>query len=337
MPPHAGIALAMIGSHRPPRVTHGRCAAARLALASVLASMLVAGAAGRAAGDANRDKADQLFAEGRALLSSNLVQACEKFTLSLRYNSEAIGTLLNVAQCDEKLGRIASAFARFTEVRDRAKELGLIDHQRAAESRIAALAPSVPHLAIRMPAPVPETKIAIDDRLIPIEAIGDVTIDPGERVIVISAPGRMPFRATLTVARAEHRTLNVPALAPAVTAARSLRRVGQLATLAGGSAFVTSIGLALYGRHLHNQQIDSGACTNVDGEVRCTAEGHSASDRARTFGTVATWVGGIGLVTAAGGAYLWYRARSDDHHDPQIAIVPALDAHGAGVVAAGRF
>src|SRR5262249_28132096 len=105
------------------------------------------GAAGRAHGDPRIDKAHQLFAEGRALMASNLTGACDKFVEPLQYTPAAIGTLLNVALCDEKLGKIASALARFTDARDRAKEQNLPEHVRAAEDHIASLTPSVPHLA----------------------------------------------------------------------------------------------------------------------------------------------------------------------------------------------
>src|SRR5690349_16906011 len=107
-------------------------------------------AAGRAQADPRIDRADQLFTEGKALLPSNLIQACSKFEESLQYNPAAIGTLLNVALCDEKLGKLASALARFTEARDHAKEQNLAEHVRAAEDHIATLTPSVPHLAIQL-------------------------------------------------------------------------------------------------------------------------------------------------------------------------------------------
>jgi len=42
--------------------------------------------------------------------------------------------LLNVALCDEKLGRFASASAKFAEARDRAKEQGMDVHRKAARS-----------------------------------------------------------------------------------------------------------------------------------------------------------------------------------------------------------
>ena len=90
--------------------------------------------------DDNIQRADQLFSEARALLPTDLNKACEKFEESLKFNSQAIGTLLNVALCDEKLGRVATAIAKFTEARERAKEGGMTEHLKAAEQHITELA-----------------------------------------------------------------------------------------------------------------------------------------------------------------------------------------------------
>src|SRR5262247_3294211 len=133
---------------------------------SALTTALLAASASRAQADPRIDKADQLFAEGKALMASNLIQACDKFEESLHYNPAAIGTLLNVALCDEKLGKVASAVSKFTEARDHAKEQNLPEHVRAAEDHIAALTPSVPHLAIQLSEPLPDTSVLVDDRVV---------------------------------------------------------------------------------------------------------------------------------------------------------------------------
>src|SRR5215468_5554712 len=179
--------------------------------------------------DPKVEKADQLFAEARALRSSNLGEACKKFDESLRYNPAAIGTLLNVALCDEELGRVASAVARFIEARDHAREQGLPKHLRAAENHLAVLVPQVPHLAIRLTQQLPETKVLIDDHVYALAALGDIPIDPGEHVVVVSAPDRLPHRATLVIGPAEHKAIVIPPLLHSVIVTSSRRRIGQIA------------------------------------------------------------------------------------------------------------
>ncbi len=88
-----------------------------LALAAALAL-----AASPAAADDTMARADALFAEGVKLRDSNLELACAKFGESLQLNPQAIGVLLNVAMCDERQGRIASAVRRYRETRERARE-----------------------------------------------------------------------------------------------------------------------------------------------------------------------------------------------------------------------
>jgi hypothetical protein len=301
-----------------------------------LAAALIAGAP-RAGADPRIDKADQLFAEGKALLGSNLIQACDKFEASLQYNPAAIGTLLNVALCDEKLGKIASAVAKFTEARNHAKEQNLAEHVRAAEDHIAALGPSVPHLAIQLTEQLPDTTILVDDRVVPLGEIADITIDPGERTITVSAPDRLPHREKIIIAKAEHRSVTIPALARSVTVTSSRRRIGQLVTLAGGAAFGTSIGLALYGSHLRQQQIDQHHCgSNGSDGTSCDPTGQSATTRARTYGTVATVVGAVGLAAAAAGTFLWLTAPQSSP-TPTIAVVPDLSPGSIGLTALGRF
>jgi len=300
-----------------------------------LTAALLAGPASRAHADPRIDKADQLFAEGKALMSSNLIQACDKFEQSLQYNPAAIGTLLNVALCDEKLGKIATALARFTEARDHAKEQSLPEHLRAAEDHIATLTPTVPHLAIRLTEPLPDTAILVDNRVIPPEALGDITIDPGERTIVVSAPDRLPHRETILITKGEHRDVVIPALARSVTITSSRRRIGQITAITGGAAFGVSIVLGLYAGHLHQQQLDDHHCgPNGSGGESCDPTGQSAATRARTYGNVATAVGIIGLAVAAGGAVLWYTA---PRSTPTVAVVPAVSPGTIGLTALGHF
>jgi hypothetical protein len=289
--------------------------------------------------DPKLEKAQQLFAEAKALESSNLREACNKFAESLHYNPAAIGTLLNVALCDEKLGRVASAVAKFTEARDRAREQDLPVHVRAAEDHLAGLAPQVPHLAIRLTQQLPETKILVDDRVVAADALGDIPIDPGEHVVVVSAPDRLPHRTTIAIAPAERKAIVIPALVRSVTVTSSWRRIGQIATITGSAAFGTSIGLALYGRHMYGQQFDQKHCgTNQSGGTSCDTTGQPRVDKARTYGNVATVVGGIGLAVAAAGAVVWYLApRSFQSADAAPRVTLDVTADHLGVVAVGRF
>ncbi len=54
-------------------------------------------------------EADRLFQEGRDLLAAGKPdEACAKFELSIKKDPRAVGTLLNLALCNERLGKLAT-------------------------------------------------------------------------------------------------------------------------------------------------------------------------------------------------------------------------------------
>jgi hypothetical protein len=141
------------------------------------------------------------------------------------------------------------------------------------------------------------------------------------------------------IAPAEHKAIVIPALARSVTVTSSWRRIGQIATITGGAAFGTSIGLALYGRHMYRQQFDQHHCTSqAVGVPSCDDVGQPKTDKARAYGNVATVVGGIGLAAAAAGAVVWYLAPSSfQGTDAQPPVALDITTDHVGVVAVGRF
>jgi hypothetical protein len=317
----------------------------RLTVATIVVGALVVLHDGSVLADPATDpkieKADQLFVEGKALLASNLLQACDKFDQSLSYNPAAIGTLLNVALCDEKLGRVASAFAKFSEARDRATEQGLPQHVRAAEDHIAVLAPSIPHLAIKLTESLPGTQVVIDARVVAVDGLADIAVDPGERVIVVTAPKRLPFRTHLGINKFEHRDVVIPPLAASFIVRSSQRRIGQITTVAGGAAIAAGIGIGVYSYSFYRSQFGhkepgDGLCNDMN---ICEAAGQAGTARARTLGNVGTVVGLVGVATLSVGAFLWYRSAgvTNDTGNQQLTIMPQIGPEGLSIAAIGWF
>ncbi|MBK7860794.1 MAG: tetratricopeptide repeat protein [Archangiaceae bacterium] len=86
------------------------------------------------------DSADGLFAEGRRLLKAGKTEeACAAFEKSLALDA-ALGTLLNLADCNEKRSRLAEARTQFLEAADRAKTAGNAEREQVARARASALA-----------------------------------------------------------------------------------------------------------------------------------------------------------------------------------------------------
>jgi hypothetical protein len=279
-------------------------------------------------------KADKLFDEARALMKTDLHAACEKFEESLKWNSQAIGTLLNVALCDEKLGRFASAVAKFSEARDRAREGAMDVHLQAAEERLAALKGRVPHVTIKLATePLPGTRIVIDDKVFAPGEIADIPIDPGEHPLVVSAPDHVPYQITIKIAEGERREVVVPALRKG-TVTSSRKTIGKIVTISGGVALVG--GIVIGGVIARGRYTDAFDMYCDDDDKECDPEGLSDTRSARTLGTVGTVVGAIGLVGVGVGLYLWLRA-PDEGKRTSVSLLPQLDPGAPGVVAVGRF
>jgi hypothetical protein len=322
-----------------------------LALAGAIALAAVRPAA---AEDPAVTKADALFAEAVKLRGSNHELACAKFFESLRLNPQAIGVLLNVAMCDEKQGRLASAVRRYRETRERAVELNFPEYLKAADARLAPLVAEVPRLTIRFEKPPPPlTKVVVDDQLVALSALEELLLDPGERIVVISAPGRIPFQRKILLAPRDRRELAVPSLQKP----SSRRTIGKITLAAGGAALVTGAVLGLvardhYGdaRHLKDQGAD--LCTKTDGRVVCRGEAYAGIQSARQLGNVGTIVGGAGIAAMLAGGYLWiftpkpHGERAGPEVEPPgsaaparrgVSVVPRVGPDGAGVAILGRF
>src|SRR5262245_36758792 len=97
-------------------------------------------------------EAEVLFRDGKKLMKEGkLAEACDKFEASDRLES-SVGTLLNLADCREKNGQLASAWIAFRKAATVAKQAGN-DAKREAEARrrASALEGKLSYLTIAVP------------------------------------------------------------------------------------------------------------------------------------------------------------------------------------------
>jgi hypothetical protein len=310
-----------------------------------LAGAIVLAAAGPAAAEDNVKKADELFAEGVKLRDSNLELACAKFGESLQLNPQAIGVLLNVAMCDERHGRVASAVRRYRETRERAVEQNFPEYQKAADAKLATLSPEVPQLTIRFEKPpLPQTKIVVDEQVVSLTALEKLPLDPGERVIVVSAPGRISFQRKVSIGKGERREVVVPPLEK--PSAR--RKIGKITFAAGGAAVAAGIALGFVARQRYNRysnlseldpvtMMDRPLCTPQDGGgLACEGEAYSGVRSALQLGDIGSIVGGVGVAAMLVGGYLWFFA-PEPYERQRVSVVPRVGPDGGGVAVVGRF
>src|SRR5690606_15467799 len=163
--------------------------------------------------------AETLYNEGRRLVEEGKFQeACPKFAESYRIDP-ATGTLLNLAACQEALGRYASAWTQYQEAVIAARRDQRPDRVSYAQERLAAIEPKLSWLTIQVPvaARVEGLALTLDGVRIGEAAFGVATpIDAGVHHVEASAPGYRAWTEELSITKeGERYTLNVPALEPA--------------------------------------------------------------------------------------------------------------------------
>src|SRR5438132_9428411 len=124
----------------------GRRNGRRAASAALIACALAWAPAAHA--QSGKAAAEALFEEGRKLMADGkAAEACPKFEASEQLDPSS-GTLLNLANCYEKQGRTASAWATYKEAASLANANGRSDHLGVAQKRADALAPKLSRVTV---------------------------------------------------------------------------------------------------------------------------------------------------------------------------------------------
>jgi hypothetical protein len=287
--------------------------------------------------------ATELFKQGReAMGKGDHATACQKFDDSARLDLK-VGTLLNLAECEEHLGKIASARQHLQRALDLAKAQG-DDRVELARTRLAAIDKRVPRLTVTLASKVPGARIRRDDVDLGGGSIGSpLPVEPGEHVITVSAPRHEDRSFTVKLAEGEQQTLAVDvgaeapadASSPAAASAESSQSSGSTKTL----GFVTAgVGIAAIGAGTIFALIamgdDSKSNETCDANNVCDPAGKDARDDARAAGNVATGFFIGGAVALATGVVLVLAAPSERK---AARIVPLVSPSSAGLVVRGAF
>lgn len=192
-----------------------------IALPCLVAALLVPGAA-RASDPA---AAQGLFDEGKELMARGLAeQACPKFAESQRLDP-GIGTEFHLAECWQRIGRTASAWAMFREVESQARASGQVARERVAHDRAISIEPFVPKIVVAPRGVGQEPGLEIDRDGVPIDEPlwgTPLPIDPGPHVVHARAQGKVPWQTVVSVPpQGRVVVVDVPALAAEVPPAAS--------------------------------------------------------------------------------------------------------------------
>jgi hypothetical protein len=193
-----------------------------IALVASLASFASFAPSARAqATTADAAMAQSLFEEGRRLMAAQrFAQACPKLAESQRLDP-ALGTLLNLAVCHERVGRTATAWSEFHDAASIAKRENHPERGKYAREHIDAIEPRLSRLTITRAGATPEKpersdkiEVRVDDALLGEAALGTpMTIDPGVHRIEARAPGKKSWKMEITIAaESDRKTVEIPAL-----------------------------------------------------------------------------------------------------------------------------
>jgi hypothetical protein len=180
--------------------------ARRFAAAGAIAA--ACGGVSLAPADARADTGDvvaaeALFRSGRDLLEAkDYAHACPKLAESFRLDP-ATGTLLALAICHERDGKLASAWGEYSDVASRSKAEGRNDREVAARSKVEELQSQLSTLTIVVPdaAQVPGLEVKRGGTTIAPAWFGTpVPVNGGTVSIDATAPGKKPRHGEITLA-----------------------------------------------------------------------------------------------------------------------------------------
>jgi hypothetical protein len=162
--------------------------------------------------------ASALFKAGReAARQKDYAAACARFAESYRLDP-APGTGLNLADCEENLGHLASAWQRYRQVTE---QLPPGDPRvPPARQRAAELEPRVPHITIKLSPSAPaDTRVTRDGLELSRVSLGiPLPVDPGAHRVVAAATGRQERTFTVNCAEGQRQELIVEPGAPIAAA-----------------------------------------------------------------------------------------------------------------------
>jgi hypothetical protein len=172
-------------------------------------------------GNADPERAKELFSEGRRLSNEALYeQACPLFEQSLALESRP-STQFNLAECWEKLGKLASAQALYLKVAQAMHGAGDTSRENVARRRAELLTPRLCGLSIELQKPTRDLVISFAGKPFEPQRWGQVEpVDPATYTVQATAPGKKPWSTEVEVEACPTLvSVSVPALEDAPTKA----------------------------------------------------------------------------------------------------------------------
>ncbi len=328
----------------------------RLASISILVASAVALSGVPAYADANEKAAQVAFDEAMKLMSAKrYADACEKFAQSLELDP-GMGTQFRLAECYEKLGRLASAYEQYNSVANAAAEAGKKDREAVSRKRADALEPRIARLTIVVGpniASLPGLEVSRDGTVLSKELWGKpVYIDPGDHVVTIKASGRLPLESKVWAEGAARLVVNITSLErppPVEVPPRS--KIPAIAMAAGGGLGIV-LGATFAGiraskkgdaQELRDGILAGGGYCGTNRAPQFATDCDSLASATKSgdaFGTVSvvSFVVGAGALAGAGVYLLWPEPKPAERSGSvDVRWAPVVSPGLAGWTISGTF
>jgi hypothetical protein len=301
--------------------------------------------------------AEALFREGRRLMKEHqIAEACEKFEASERID-DSVGTLLNLADCREKNGQLATAWATFLKAASTARTRH-DDHETTAKAHAAALEPRLSYLTISVPesSKVDGLVIRRDDvEIDPALWNTGVPVDAGRYKISGEAPGHEAWSTVIDIREErQHASVEVPRFKPLRELSKvvvpevkpvaavlpdigpseepsprvtTLRKLSIASAVVGAGSLGAGVYFGVTAKDLARQS-DAICPGRVCGDAHALALNHSAQRDALASEVLF----GVGGAAVAGAVVMWI-AGAPSH----ATLVPTASDHEAGVSLVGAW
>jgi len=304
----------------------------------------------------DRAVADALFRDAKGLMNKKeYAEACRKLEESQRLDPRD-GTLLNLAVCHEKEGKLATAWMEFQEALAAARAAKRWDRINLASRMVKELQDKVPHLTIEV-SPGADTEgfaLSRNGANIAAPAWGTpVPVDPGDHELEASAPGMVGWKSTVTLDVGEDKTVVVPVLEaipppppepepepepePVVVEEKGFSRRTTAYVVGGAGLLALGVG-SFYGLRAISR---SGESDDHCRGTLCDQKGLDLNDEASSAATISNVAIGLGLVGVGVGTYLLLTDPKDEavppKDDARVRWTPVAGPGQAAIVMSGRW
>ena len=315
------------------------------AISAALVLMLASEHASAESSSAQRATAEALFQQANQLMADqHVAEACEKFAASQELDP-ALGTMLYLADCYERAGRSASAWALFREAADTAQRAGQADREQIATERATRLEGKLSKLELSLPAAQRSKGLQLFLNDVPVPGASwnaPLPVDPGATHIEARAPGKKTWQFQLKIVEGpSNQVVRVPPLVDAPRARTDAgavtfgtdsprgsghRTAGYLLSATGVVALAVGgfLGYRAYSLNKHSKSQCRAGEPNS-----CTPDGVHTRDDARTAAALSTIVSAAGGLLTVSGITLLITAPSSTpppagSKGSAQALVPAL-------------